>query len=268
MAVVENSGRPRRRRWAAIGAGALALLAAGPAAARELALSTGFEITTGTYGQPQSTTLAVETLTAKYRDAKWALWVSVPWLESTGPGNVVAGLGPIDPTAAASGAISTGIGDVVLGASREIARLPFTGTIFDLKGKIRFGSASAARGLGTGRNAYYLELDATQPITRDATLEAAFGRRFTTGTPDLPLRDVWYGSAGGTLRLRPQWTAGLFLDMRQPSLPDAGRQQEVTASLDYRPAPGWKLTVYGIRGFAAGSPAIGGGLVVTRVFSF
>jgi hypothetical protein len=240
-----------------------------PAAGGELTLSTGFDISTGKYGQAQSTTLAVQTFTAKYRDGPWAVWLSLPYLRSTGPGNVVAGLGSLDGTSTAAPiGTSSGIGDVVLGASREIWALPTTGTTIDLKGKIRFGTASAAHGLGTGQNAYYLELEAAQPVARGATLYASFGRRFTGSTPVLPLRDVWYGSAGATLRLLPAWTAGLFLDMRQPSLPGSGRQQEMTASLDYRPAPGWKLTVYGVKGFAAGSPTVGGGVVVTRVFSF
>ena len=56
--------------------------------------------------------------------------------------------------------------------------------------------------------------------------------------------------------------------MQQPSFVGDGMQQEVTATIDWRPAPGWKIEVYGVKGFASGSPDYGGGMVVTRIFSF
>jgi hypothetical protein len=65
-----------------------------------------------------------------------------------------------------------------------------TGTSLDLKGKIRFGTASAAQGLGTGRNDYALSLEFDQRLPGGASLFASFGRSFPVSTPDLALRQV------------------------------------------------------------------------------
>ena len=236
--------------------------------ADELRLSTAFDASTGRYGQAQSTTILFETLTAKYRAHEWSAWVTLPYLETIGPGNVVPAVGAVDGTASAAVAVESGVGDVVLGATRELLNISPTGTTIDAKGKIRFGTASASRGLGTGRNGYYLELDATQPVGASAAVLASFGRRFTGSTPDLPLHDVWYGSVGASYTFTPHWSADLWLDLREPSLPGTGQQEEATLSLGYRPFPGWKLDVYGVKGFASGSPAIGGGIIITRAIAF
>jgi hypothetical protein len=244
------------------------LLSAGPAAAGKLEVSTGFDATTGHYGQPQPTTILTESVETKYIADKWAAWVYLPYLQTIGPGNVIVGVGAIGGPSVAPTVTETGIGDVVLGARHELWSIPATGTIFDIKGKIHFGTAPVSRALGTGLNDYYLELDASQPSGRKVWFYADFGRRFTGSSPDFPLSDVWYGEAAATYDVTPKWTAGLWLDMQQPSFVGDGMQQEVTATIDWRPAPGWKIEVYGVKGFASGSPDYGGGMVVTRIFSF
>ena len=86
--------------------------------------------------------------------------------------------------------------------------------------------------------------------------------------PDLTLRPVWFGSVGADYKITSRWTAALWLDMQQATTATSGREAEVTADLTYRIAPAWKIDVYGVKGFAAGSPAVGGGIILTWQHKF
>jgi hypothetical protein len=74
---------------------------------------------------------------------------------------------------------------------------------------------------------------------------------------------VWFGSVGADYKLAPRWTAALWLDMQQATTATSGREAEVTADLTYRISPAWKIDVYAVKGFAAGSPAVAGGIILT-----
>jgi hypothetical protein len=60
----------------------------------------------------------------------------------------------------------------------------------------------------------------------------------------------------------------MWLDMQQSTTDASGREQEVTAELTYRISPAWKIDVYAVEGFAIGSPAVAGGLVLTWQHKF
>jgi hypothetical protein len=241
------------------GAAILTLLAAGrPAAAGTLSLATGLDVSSGKYGEALPTTIVSPSLAIKYLESEWAIGAAVPYLDTNGPSNVVPGLGasgssPLPPRVVTR----EGIGNVAIWARRTILTLDPTGTSIELKGKIRFGTASAAQGLGTGQNDYAASLELDQPLARGASLFASFGRRFPASTPDLALHPVGFGSVGADYKLAPRWTAALWLDMQQATTTTSGCEAEVTADLTYRISPNWKIDVYGVKGFAVGSPAIG-----------
>jgi hypothetical protein len=247
------------------GAAVLSLVGAGgPALAGTLSLATGLDISSGNYGEGLTTTIVTPDLVVKYLEKNWAIGASTPYLETTGPGNVVPGLGSLGSAASGVPLVThNGIGNVVVWARRTILTIAGTDTSIDLKAKIRFGTASAAEGLGTGRNDYALSLEANQPIGKKASLFASFGRRFPISPPDFPLEDAWFGSFGGSYDFADRWTAAMWLDMQQATSDTSGREQEVTADLTYRISPVWKIDVYAVKGFSTGSPAVAGGVIVT-----
>jgi len=255
-------------RTAAMALAAL-LAAGGRAAAGTLSLATGLDVSSGNYGEATPTTIVSPSLAIRYLERDWAIGGTLPYLETSGPGNVVPGLGAAGSAPGGAPFVSrAGIGDVVLWARRNVFSLAATGLEIDLKGKIRFGTASAAQGLGTGRNDYALSLEADQPLAAGASLFAGFGRRFPVGTPDFPLHQAWFGSVGGSLKLAPRWTAGLWLDMQQATATTGGGEAETTLDLTYRVSQAWKIDAYGVKGFAAGSPAFAGGLILTWQHKF
>jgi hypothetical protein len=263
-------GRPCRGNARFAGSVFLCLFGVNPsAAAGTLSLTTGMDVSSGNYGEALTTTIVSPSLAIKYLEKDWAIGASTPYLDTNGPGNVIPGLGRLGSSPQTAPLVTReGIGDVALWARGTILTLAKTGTSIELKGKIRFGTASAAAGLGTGKNDYAVSLEADQPIGRNASLFASFGRRFPISPPDFRLEDAWFGSAGGSYRFAGSWTAAMWLDMQQATSDTSGRQQEVTSELTYRISPAWKIDVYGVRGFATGSPVVAGGIIVTWQHKF
>jgi hypothetical protein len=258
--------RGRRRRCCAwlTSAALLTLPVARPAAAGTLSLATGLDVSSGKYGQAVPTTIVSPSLAIKYLESNWAIGASLPYLGTNGASNVVPGLGvPGSVLQPAPVVTRQGVGDLAIWARGTILSLAQTGTAIDLKGKIRFGTASAAQGLGTGQNDYALSLELDQPLAHGAALFASFGRRFPVSAPDVALHQVCFGSVGADYKLGAGWTAALWLDMQQAMTETSGRETEVTADLTYRFSPAWKIDVYGVKGFAAGSPAVAGGVILT-----
>jgi hypothetical protein len=216
-----------RRKTELAGIALLSLSCTGlPAAAGTLSLATGLDVSSGNYGEAVPTTIVSPNLAVKYLEKDWAIGASAPYLALTGPGNVIPGLGAVSGAPTAPPVSREGIGDVAIWARRTILSLAKTDTSIEFKAKIRFGTASTAQGLGTGRKDYVLSLEADQPIGRSASLFASFGRRFPVSTPEFPLHDVWFGSIGGSYGLSTRWTAkcGSTCSNRPPTPAAANRR--------------------------------------------
>lgn len=50
--------------------------------------------------------------------------------------------------------------------------------------------------------------------------------------------------------------------MQQATSGTSGREEEVAADITYHISPAWKIDVYAVKGFASGSPAVAGGLIL------
>ncbi|HEV2336585.1 MAG TPA: hypothetical protein VGS13_13870 [Stellaceae bacterium] len=237
------------------------------AGADELSLSAGSDFSSGNYGLAQSTKVLSNTLLTKYEAERWSVGVTLPHLRTDGPGNVIPAIGSVGNLPASEPVVRTGVGDLILAASYDPVSLPTSGTYLTATGKIRFGTAPVSRGLGTGQNSYYLQLEAIQRIGGDLDAIASFGRRFGGGSPDIPLRDVWYGSIGAGYKFSREFSGGLSFDRRQPLSDAGGPERELTLYVKYRITPDWSVKPYIVKGFATGSPSIGGGLVLKRAFS-
>jgi hypothetical protein len=228
-------------------------------------LTTGVDVSTGKYGGASSTDILYVPLTGKYTWDKWLFQLTLPYIVVTGPGNVVRDIGIIKGKAAGPRRTESGLGDLVAGVTRNILDLP-SNTLVDLTGKIKFGTADAGKGLGTGENDYGVQVDVTQGITPRVAVFGSLGYKFVGSPAGADLQDVLYGEVGGTFKVSDALRAGVILDASQAPSPVSGDQREVTAYLTQRLGTQWKLQVYGDHGFANGSPDWGGGAMVTLTF--
>jgi hypothetical protein len=235
------------------------------AASSSFSLTTGVDYSTGKYGGTSSTDIIYVPLTGKLEWDKWSFKLTVPFIAVIGPGNVVRGIGIIKTKKAGPRTTQEGLGDIVAGVTRNILDLP-SGTLVDLTGKIKFGTASASKGLGTGENDYAPQLDLTQSVTSALSVFGSVGYNFIGSPTGAQLNNVFYGEAGAALKLGDGLRVGAIFDASQAPSPASGDQREVTAYLTQRLGALWRLQVYGDHGFANGSPDWGGGAMITLTF--
>ena len=113
-------------------------------------------------------------LIGRYRTEDFVFRLTIPYVRVTAPSDTVlvepgtictdtgGGSGTDCQIAAGSNstararATQSGLGDVVAQVTYEVPEFSKGGPLIDLTGKIKFGTADEAKGLGTGKNTYTL----------------------------------------------------------------------------------------------------------------
>jgi hypothetical protein len=231
-------------------------------------LTSGVDYSTGKYGLAESTDITYIPFTAKYETDDTTLKLTVPWLKITGPGDVVGGDATI-VLGKSNRPITTqsGLGDIVFTATHTIARLGETQPILlDLTGKIKFATASASKGLGTGENDYSIMLEAYKPLTKTITLFGDVGYKLMGDPAGINLHNVWFGSAGLSCKLSPTTSAGIMADVRQAILDTSQPLRELTAFAIHKFGDHYKLQSYLTHGYTDSSTNWGGGVMLGWIF--
>lgn len=227
-------------------------------------LTSGVDYSSGKYGQSKSTDITYIPLVAKYETETTTLKLTIPWLQITGPGDVVG----VDATLVKDDSnrkitTESGLGDVVFSATRTIANFGETRPlILDITGKIKFATASKSKGLGTGENDYTVELDAYKPLDNPITLFGGLGYKKMGDPEDINLNNVWFASAGLSYKINPSTSAGVMGDYRQETLNTSYPMREVTAFVTHKFNAQYKLQSYLTHGYSDVSADWGGGVML------
>lgn len=223
-----------------------------------LSMSVGFDYSSGKYGDTQSTDILYIPVIGKYLIGPWIFKLTVPYIEVTGPGNVLRDVGTIGESSAVR-THATGLGDVVAAVTYNIYDSGAAGSLVDVTGKIKFGTAEESNGLGTGENDYAVQVDWARVIDKFVPF-ASLGYRVTGDPPGRNLNNVFYGSVGSAYKLGGATSVGLALDLRQKSSDTGAPQREASLFVSHRLDNKRKLQGYVVKGFADGSPdwAVGG----------
>lgn len=225
------------------------------------------EFSSGRYGEPQTTDELYEAISGKYEFGDTLLKLTIPWLYVVGPADVIPDFGSATNTMNMRRTTRTGMGDITARVEQEVSPDSWQDTELDLIGKVKFGTASFSRGLGTGENDYYAQVEWTQHFPYEISTVADVGRRFVESSAETGLHDTWYGGFGAIWRADPATSVSAWLDLRQSAASSSGNGVEATLQASNSFAPGWKATVYGTKGFAPGSANLTAGLILARAFS-
>jgi len=230
-----------------------------------LTFGTGIDYSTGKYGGTLATDITYVPFLAKLEWGRWTGRVAVPWVSITGPGNVV---GAVDPIVIAQQAnvrrTESGLGDIVASLSYGLID-GVEGLFLDAVGKVKFGTADANKGLGTGENDYALQADVSKTIGRFSVLGTA-GYRVLGDPPGVNLRNVWFGSLGASYSVAPLTSIGLILDAREAATAATADPLEITGYVSYTPHRGLRFQIYGSHGFTDGSADWGAGATLGYAF--
>lgn len=244
---------------------ALTLLAVSvPAVAKDqFSLGTGFDYSSGQYGNATSTDILYIPVTGKYESDKLTLKLTVPYVSITGPGGVVQGIGRVRTTATATKTTNSGLGDITASAGYNVYSV--NSLAFDVVGNVKFGTADANKGLGTGKNDYSAQIDGYYTRNK-TTFFATAGYKIYGAPAGIDLSSVPFGTAGASQKLGDKTSAGVMVYMAKSPGAAGSDQQEVTVFASQKLTPSLKMQVNILNGLSNGSPDFGGGVMITGYF--
>ncbi|WP_375243639.1 transporter [Sphingomonas parapaucimobilis] len=241
----------------------LAMLLAAPAGAQVTA-SVGADYASGRYGTSQEVRSASSTFGLRVKRKRVTVFAALPVVQVDAPGNVVAPGGPlglplfIDPTKPATRVKRSGLGDAVVGASVQVIPPHRHHLALALTGSAKLPTASAARGLGTGKADYSIVAEAAVP--GKVTPFAAVGHSFV-GQPDgYALRDVTSARGGVALGIGKASEVSVSYNYASRASDQVADRQEIGAGLDTALSQRLSLGVQGSAGVSKGAPDVGAGV--------
>ena len=248
-----------------------------------VSVGTGYNYSSGTYGTSQTTRISTIPFDLGYAIGAWTFKLDVPFINISGPSNVIPGIGPVNnknPKSRGLGSTGTvtpgtastvtsgsasGLGDVVTSATYNVFNDSAAQFGIDLGGKIKFGTADKNKGLGTGENDYGVEIDAYKKVN-STTIFGGVGYTKLGSSQNIQLKNVLNASIGASLALNEASSVGVSFDYRQRSSDSGFSRREATAFYTLRASKAWKTQLYLLKGFSDGSPDFGAGLTATYSF--
>ena len=235
-----------------------------------LRLEAGFDYSTGKYGTRARVSDLEWSTTATYSHGPYTLEVTLPYLwQKAPPGIIVIRGRPVFRQVQAANTRSNtvhGEGDIVTSLTRMLFDQDDEHPAFDMGVEEKFGTASAGKGLGTGKNDYSLKADMWKDWDK-------FSLSITTGYTYIGkpasvqhINNVFFGTFDGAYKLTANNALGMMLDGSQVVIPGSAPAADVQVYLDTHVTRRSKLHFYGLKGLKDGSPAWGGGASIALEF--
>lgn len=233
--------------------------------------SAGFNYSTGFYGEPRRTSVMSAPFSVKYTRGDLSLRASIPWTRIVGPADIqdtpqgrIGGNRDNAISEAATRAAAalddrrSGLGDVSVSAlySFDLGHSFY----IDTAARVKFPTASASKGLGSGRTDAVLGADFVKEAG-DAEFYAGARRKFASiGARG---RDVWGAGAGASYWLTDSVNAGIDYDWQQASFVAGRPSSEATLWAGFRLTKRLRARVYATRGLNGDSADFAGGLTLS-----
>ncbi len=171
-----------------------------------------------------SSTLTAIPLTLSWRSDKFSSSLSTSYIDSK------------------FGSISaSGMGDTSLTLGYDITSQPW----ITLKGKYKFATGDANKGLSTGKDDLSLQVDLFQPTSAKSSLFATVGYKFTGKVSGQSMQDSTYASIGGGYLPMQGLSLGASLDYRQTTYTNLKDQVGLSVFLDKKLTKDLHTAVFG-----------------------
>ncbi len=223
----------------------------------------------GTYGVQSTIHILYVPAYLQYRDPEWRLKLTVPYIAVSGlpkgaslSGGSVAQRGGSSQTTSASG-----LGDIWLAAHYTL--LPEKGLMPAVVpyAKVKFGTASAANGLGTGRNDYEVGLGLNTTIGTNVFPFVHIAYRIVGSPPGQSLQNILTYNGGASIALTPRRIFTLMYAGAGSEQAGYAGPSDVIAALNFNVTrAGSGFQVYVDKGLSSGSADFGGGVGGQVVF--
>lgn len=260
----------------------------GAHATDRFSIGTGANDSSGTYGTSTSTEIWSVPFTAEYKTDRWTFKLTVPYIGLHGSGNVIPGTGPVNNgnplgrglgnsvgggSTPAPGSTSTtsatrsvsGMGDVVASAGYTLVTSADRSFGLDLTGKVKFGTADANKGLGTGQNDYGLALDTYKVLGRWTPFGGVGWMNYGSSSY-IKLKNGMNANVGMDYKVGGNDNIGAYYYYRQRIAVGGAPQSELAAYWNHRFSDSFRLQGYALGGMANGSPDYGAGASIKYTF--
>lgn len=249
--------------------GALLLVALPANADSNFSLTSGAESTSGKYGSATSTDVWFYPVTAIYQRGNTSFSLTVPYVKISASSNVVGAVGNQFGMRMGGGTSVTqnttttaGLGDVVLSATQTLYANPQNGWAMDVASSIKFGTASATNGLGTGKNDYSLQGDFAKYF-ESVDIFGTIGWRKMGNPAGITFKNPWFTSIGTGYSVTQNTRIGLAYNFRQRVIDGTSNFSEVLAFANYSVSDQTRIQMYLIKGFTNNTPDRGIGAMLS-----
>ncbi len=255
----------------------------------QFSVSAGANYSSGKYGTDTTTDIWSAPVTAAYQTDRWTFKLTVPYINISGPGNVIPGVGKVKNNnplcrglghavgavinacgGSSTGATTTsgsasGLGDITASAGYELLTSADHTFGLDLTGKVKFGTADENKGLGTGKNDYGLSLD-TYKVNGDWTAFGGVGWMRYTSSQYIQLKNGFNANIGANYKLSSSNSIGAYYYYRERIADTGAPQSELTGYWNHKFNDSLRVQAYALAGFANGSPDYGVGALLRYGF--
>ncbi|KRE85839.1 hypothetical protein ASG75_09800 [Rhodanobacter sp. Soil772] len=244
-------------------------------------LSAGADYSSGKYGTDTTTDIWSVPVAAAYQTDRWTFKLTVPYINISGAGNVIPGVGKVNNgnpkgrgrgngggTTLAPGSTSgsaSGLGDITASAGYELFGSADRTFGLDLTGKVKFATADENKGLGTGKNDYGLALD-TYKVSGAWTAFGGVGWMKYGSSQYIQLKNGFNANIGADYKLSAGDSIGAYYYYRERIADTGASQSELTGYWNHKFNDSLRVQAYALAGFADGSPDYGVGASLKYTF--
>ena len=219
-------------------------------------LSTGVNFATGTYGGEAEIEDIDVPLALSFDFERVAFMVKVPYLS-------------VRTTEDGITTTESGLGDISAGLTVfDVLSNPDLGLALDVTGAVKFGTADADKGLGTGEEDVSVYFDGYK-FFEDAALLASVGYRWRGSPADTPLDDVMLATIGASFRTQSGAQLSLTYDFRESAIAGTDNIREARGFASFPLGENWVLECHAFTGLTDSSADWGAGIgVATQLRRF
>lgn len=228
-------------------------------ASDRITLSAGADYSTGKYGSSDETKIWYLPLSVKFEQTDIVYKLTVPYLQITGPGNIIGSEANPAPGNNNGTATESGQGDIIAALSYSLTPYRPEHLFIEIGGKIKIPTADEEKRLGTGEYDYSLQLDSFFSVGK-SSIFATLGYKIYGDPEGVDYRNIYYYSLGGSHRITPRFSSGLVYDFKQAATSSGVDQQELTFFASSRLDNKKKILFYLVKGLSDGSPDWGIGI--------
>ncbi len=221
-----------------------------------ISISSAPSFFTGTFGTNTTTNITYIPTYIKYKINDISLKLTVPYIIVQSNGVAVSG-GTVIGTGKGSSRTSSGLGDIWLEGKYTLHHV-FSSS-FDVipYSKIKFATASKAKGLGTGENDLELGMSVRTRIASQWFPFARVGYRFIGQPAGRVLNDILTYRSGVSYASNRENVFTVMFSGREASQPGFANAADMVVAWNYKIEKNMGLQLFGDKGLSTGSPDYG-----------